>query len=812
MKTNIPMIAFLLFCAASLASAADFYVSPHGDDANPGSLEKPFASVERAQQAVRQAKAAGAAPTRVYLRGGIYYLPRTLVFDSRDSGMKASPVIWLAYGEDTPIVSGGQELRLTWEPYKDGIYKATVPAGLSTDQLFVNGRRQVMARYPNFDSKQPIYNGYAADAFDPKRVKRWADPRGGLVHAMHRARWGGMHYVIVGKRDDGTLVLEGGWQNNRPSEMHGLYRFVENIFEELDAPGEWFLDGKARTLYFAPPAGVDLATAKIESVRLHRLIEFRGTPKSPARFITLKGLTFRHAARTFMDTKEPLLRSDWAICREGALLLDGAEDCSVEDCFLDQVGGNAVFVNNYNRRITIRGCHIAEAGANGVALVGDRDAARVPRDWNDHSQGLATLDRTPGPKTDNFPAECTVDDCLIHDTGRVEKQTAPVEIDLAQDITVRHCSIYDVPRAGVNIGDGCWGGHRIEFCDVFNTVLETNDHGSLNTWGRDRYWSLSGLDLYAKNDWEAIKDLPRLDVVKTVVICSSRWRCDHGWDIDLDDGSTNYHLYNNLCLSGGIKNREGFFRTVENNIMINNGFHPHVWYEHSHDVFTRNILTRGYAPVRMPKVWGRLVDDNLFADPRALEAAQKYGGDRHSLAGDPMFIDPAKGDYRVREGSPALKLGFKNFPMDQFGVRSPRLRALAKTPSMPSAAGTPTAGKPRHDPRKRPWLGATVKNVTELGEVSVAGLPDTIGVTVCEVRPGSPAASFGLQEADVIRSLDGKSVDDFGALEKLYDGLTPGKEVEITVIRSQKEHKISIRRGASATRPGGSGPRKTPSP
>ena len=81
-----------------------------------------------------------------------------------------------------------------------------------------------------------------------------------------------------------------------------------------------------------------------------------------------------------------------------------------------------------------------------------------------------------------------MDDCLIHLTGRVEKQTAGVEIDLAQGITVRHCSIYDMPRAGINIGDGCWGGHVIEFCDIFDTVKETGDHGSFNSWGRDRYW------------------------------------------------------------------------------------------------------------------------------------------------------------------------------------------------------------------------------------------------------------------------------------------------------------------------------------
>jgi hypothetical protein len=117
----------------------------------------------------------------------------------------------------------------------------------------------------------------------------------------------------------------------------------------------------------------------VEATRLRSLIEFRGSEQKPVRFVTLRGLTFRHAARTVMDTKEPMLRSDWSIYRGGAIFFDGAEDCALEDSFIDQVGGNAIFVNNYNRRLTIRGAHIARAGSSGICFVGDSQAARDPR-------------------------------------------------------------------------------------------------------------------------------------------------------------------------------------------------------------------------------------------------------------------------------------------------------------------------------------------------------------------------------------------------------------------------------------------------
>ena len=80
--------------------------------------------------------------------------------------------------------------------------------------------------------------------------------------------WGDFHYAITGKDAAGDVTYEGGWQNNRRMGMHDQYRFVENIFEELDAPGEWFLNEKTATLYFYPPAATDLRTATVEAVRL----------------------------------------------------------------------------------------------------------------------------------------------------------------------------------------------------------------------------------------------------------------------------------------------------------------------------------------------------------------------------------------------------------------------------------------------------------------------------------------------------------------------------------------------------------------
>jgi hypothetical protein len=164
-------------------------------------------------------------------------------------------------------------------------------------------------------------------------------------------------------------------------------------------------------------------------------------------------------------------------------------------------------------------------------------------------RALDTVDTAIGPKTEEYPSDCLVEDCLMARCGRYEKQVAGVNISMASRITVRHNTIHHTPRAAINICDGTWGGHVIEWNDCFETVLETHDHGAFNSWGRDRFWhpcSPSGpraRDEYGNpliSYWiERYPDCSRWDTYQPTILRNNRMQCDHGWDIDLDDGSTN---------------------------------------------------------------------------------------------------------------------------------------------------------------------------------------------------------------------------------------------------------------------------------
>jgi hypothetical protein len=444
------------------------------------------------------------------------------------------------------------------------------------------------------------------------------------------------------------------------------------------------------------------------------------------------------------------------------------------------LGGNAVFFNNFNRNCEVSGCLISDIGASAICFVGDPDAVRSPNFEYGQYIPLEQIDRTPGPKTNNYPADCKVYDNLVFNSGLIEKQSAGIQLSMCQSIIVRHNTIYDVPRAGINVSEGTWGGHVIEYNDVFNTVRESGDHGSFNSWGRDRFWNPDKrvLDSIVETNY----DLALLDVVKPIIIRNNRMRCDHGWDIDLDDGSSNYIIRNNLCLNGGIKLREGVNRVVENNILINNTFHPHVWFKNSNDVFRHNIVSTGYMPIGI-EVWGRETDYNFFADSASLKASWLRGTDKNSVCGVLQFVNPQEGDFRLKDGSAAFSVGFKNFAMDSFGVISPELKAIAKKVTIPSIH---TINKVSDD-EIFDFMGAKVKNLSTLGQRSATGMDETRGVLVIEVPPGSGASRF-LQANDVILSLNDKNINNINDLMKASASVN-GTRTLVIVFRNQKEIK-----------------------
>lgn len=774
---------FLILFSVSLLfksiGQTKIFVATNGNDENAGTVSRPLQSM---QAAVLRALTYNAKDVVIGIRAGTYPLDSTIEINANGFSLKSLSI--QAYANEKVVVTGSKKIVCDWKPFKNGILKAILDIKVAPDQLFLNGDNLHMARYPNYDASARVFNGTAADALSDERVKSWHNPTGGFIHALHEGEWGGFHYRITGKDENGRLTMEGGWQNNRPAPMHKEYRFVENIFEELDAPGEWFYDQSAKTIYLYPPKGVNMKTALLTLSSITDLLHVTGSTNKPAKNIAISNISFAQTARSFMLVKEPLLRSDWTIYRGGAILLDGTENIKINNCKFYNLGGNAVFVSNYNRNAVISNNYIYNVGANAIAFVGNADAVRSPAFRYELSVPWSEMDYTAGPKTKNYPQHCIASGNLIHTIGTVEKQIAGVEIDMAAHITVSHNSIYHLPRSGINIGDGCWGGHVIEFNDVFNTVLETGDHGAFNSWGRDRFWSpdRSVIDSIVA----ARPGIELLDVTDPIIIRNNRFQCDHGWDIDLDDGSSNYQIYNNVCLNGGLKLREGYHRTVSNNIIFNNTFHPHVWLKNSGDVFKNNVVTSPYAPILMNS-WGLMIDSNFFLTKEGLIKAQAIQLDQHSNYGDAKFVSPATGNYKVQTGSAALQQGFKNFDQS-VGVTAEALKKLVAKPLMlPLLTKLDETKGVEVD-----WLGGTFKNIETPGERSAAGLHNNNGALLVQAPVGSLVAKSNLQKGDVIVKMGDSDINTLSDLLKTYQSIKWMGQSGVTVMRNQGKVTLNV--------------------
>lgn len=134
------------------------------------------------------------------------------------------------------------------------------------------------------------------------------------------------------------------------AQLHKQDRFVENVFEELDSPGEWFYDQLNRKLYYYPLKDVsDIRSLQFEVPVNSTIIRMEGSLSNPVKHITFKNIQFEKTRSTWYLTLEHLPIGDYAIYRNAVVSLEGTENCKIKDCRFEQLGGNGVILSNYNR-------------------------------------------------------------------------------------------------------------------------------------------------------------------------------------------------------------------------------------------------------------------------------------------------------------------------------------------------------------------------------------------------------------------------------------------------------------------------------
>ncbi|MDP6113954.1 MAG: right-handed parallel beta-helix repeat-containing protein [Planctomycetota bacterium] len=705
-----------------MPSQKSLFVSMDGSDDNPGTEEKPLATLERARGAVRELKATWPGPVTIHVGKGTYYLLEPLVLTPEDSGSEAGPITYAARPGEKPVLSRGIDLELSWKPFRDGIFMAQTDLSAEAleraDQLFINGRREHRARYPNYDPANPGKQGKgfmplgAQDGFPPTEVEFYTGERGfnparrpaHPEEAVLHTRWmlGSLIWQLKGIDYERNVFLldRGGWHwNTRIFEEADTVQYspayLDNVFEELDVPREWYLDKREGILYYMPVPGEDIHAARVEIPQGRQIVEFSGTQADPVHHITFSGFEFTHTTTVYLEEWEALSMGDWTLHRSGAVFFDGAEDCAVRNCFFHDTGGNAVFMNDYCLRCEVTGSTFTRTGESAVCLVG------------------TNLKRLGSNRP--FPEHCVVHNNHMHHLGEYGMQIAGVFLACCQKNQVSHNEIHHVPRAAICINDATWGGHVIEHNKLYETCLESVDHGPFNSWGRTRHWCYNqshGPDSPSHPAGSVTQDALHTTVLRY------NYLEDHTvkFGVDMDDGTCNYHVHHNVCIGCPIKFREGDLRIVENNIIIDSllGIRFDSLYENAQDRFVRNIVFlrqdmhvgEGYGvppedarrhfyhavknPIESPFMeidrnlfWsdlgefralvtdtsdGKRQGEGLDTQVLSLEEWQERGYDLNSVFADPLFADLVGGDYRLHPDSPAHKLGIDDVVLENCGL------------------------------------------------------------------------------------------------------------------------------------------------
>ncbi len=568
-KTKALLTVPLLLASLAVLHAADFFVSPAGNDADAGTKSKPFATLERARDAVRQSKIQNpGSKIEVLVRGGLYALPQTLKIGPDDSGAADAPVVWRAYKNEKPVVIGGKQVG-GFTPWKGEILKADAGAQGVTNvfrQLFFDGKRMHLARYPNFDPKNPYGGGWAyADGkpwpmyaerpgedrrtlqYKPADARQWARPEEGEVFIFPRFNWwNNIVRIKTMDREKRTITLAGDC--SYPIRTFDRY-YVQGLLEELDAPGEWYLDRKEKTLYFWPPATLKGRTVYAPTLRT--ILELApGTAN-----VTFRGFTFE-------------------CCDGTAITLKDTTNCVIAASVIRNVGdynGSGVSISG-GKDNGVAGCDIYETGSHGVSIGG-------------------------GDRITLTPANNYADNNYIHHIGVFYKQGVGISMNGCGN-RASHNLIHDGPRMGV-----MFGGNNlvIEYNHIRHMNLETEDTGAVYTGGRD--WIGSRGSVIRYNYFHDMLGYGHDD--------KGVWHSPHfSWGVYLDDNTGGVDVIGNVvarCSRACIHLHNGRDNVIENNVFVEGRlyqFEYSGWIE-KHRYWTTHLPTmiQGYESVANQPAW-----------------------------------------------------------------------------------------------------------------------------------------------------------------------------------------------------------------
>jgi len=449
----------LILVSSSDAFASEWFVSPGGDDANPGTFAEPFATPHRALIAVRELAATGLTEdVKVTFASGTYELAAPLVFTPADSGTADHSITYAAAPGQDVVFSGGWRIR-DWKV--DGRrWTATldeVRAGRwFFRMLIVNGERAIRARWPDDDGAlrlaevSPEVRSFTFDRPWPTN-----DLAGQDTELVVYQNWSISRALITAVRNGRIETANPvGWIGHGPATTAspGKPVFLEHARFALDQPGEWFLDRRTGELTILAQEGQQPGSTEVVAPALDRLVQIAGTKEHPVRNLRFEGLRFEHArfALPAFGYSEIQAAHYGTTLQEPTHVQSVAIECVYaadvwfERCRFAHLNASGIGFGPGCRRNRVSRSTVEDIGGNGI-VIGWRGAGTL------QTGAEGSLDADWADPAD-APAGNEVVDCVVRRCGADSRGGVGIFVAFSADTRIAHNKVYDLPYTGVSIG------------------------------------------------------------------------------------------------------------------------------------------------------------------------------------------------------------------------------------------------------------------------------------------------------------------------------------------------------------------------
>lgn len=683
------ILVFLLGILLSpMAFSGEWFVASNGNDADPGTKDKPFATISRARDAIRSAKADGDnGPWTVRIAEGNYELVEPIRFEPQDSGNAENPVLYIGEGTKT-VLNGARSL--------DGWRKADVDSGgdvwvvdlpviegrkVYFEQLWINGRRAARARHPNsgfFKPKEvrqeiPINEKNPPKSFTAQSIiaqdgdldflKEIPEAELKFGQFIIHHHWDTTRRILLGyDAEQGELKMQGApmkhWNPWRTTSQY----YIENVRSAFDQAGEWFYDGVGGKVYYRPMPGEQIESSRFLIPRngLNQLLVLRGDAKNDKR---ISHIRFEKITLAYTDSPrrpDVMKGAHLDVAVTGDLNFPGPSQINPHQAAF---WADAVVEVDTARNISFVDCEITNVGEYGIRLQ-NADACRIERcALTDLGAGGIRIGGS-GKTTNNV-----VDNCIIHRGGRLHACCVAVWIgNNTEDNRVTHNDIGDFYYTGISAG-WTWG---YKGGVAFRNIIEFN---RIHDLGQGALADMGGV--YTLGTSHGTR-------VCNNVIFNVESYAYGGWGLYTDEGSEGILMENNLVYDttdGSFHQHYGKHNTIRNNILAFSRPHQIAVTRvenHLSLTFENNIVlwdtgkAIGYQAEKARVDYGSNLWWNLSGEVDFKGKTHKdwldLGKDVGGMVADPKFVDVEKRNFRLQEDSPAEKIGFVPFDFDKAGV------------------------------------------------------------------------------------------------------------------------------------------------